>query len=177
MVDDKNDVFNQNKSIVHDKNSNLPDSFRKNIENDELALETPESALEKWRTNRIKRKAAIKIANTYFDEKRKVAEQQIKQAAHLKNEETIVEANRYLKELDQRQIKYLTEFGMKNVEMRSEAMIRLQEQRAKLIRTVNEKDIDDQMKNQVIEGITKLHNEFFKKLSKELEELETESKD
>ena len=121
MKDDKKDWEHVNSLIKQREKGNLPALDGKFVP---LVTDTPEGIIERFRAKQIERKAGLKMLRTYYDEKVKVVEEQIRQAAHLKKKEALVEAYRFLKELDRRQVEYFGEFGLKNKEQIGRASCR-----------------------------------------------------
>lgn len=140
------------------------------------AMFTPEGILANFKKKQIERKVGIQLLRTFYEQQLDVVENQLKQGAHLKNKETLVEARKFLYELDRRQVEYFADFGLKNNDLRNQTMLKLGDQTSQVLKDLQEKDYPEEIRTEITKGVMKLHRDFFLKLTNELEEMEQKAK-
>lgn len=134
----------------------------------------PESVIAGFKGKKIAKQAGLKNLQDYYKAQGEVFKEMMRQKQHTGKEEIAVEAGRFLLELNERHLGYITEFGLVNIADRQKAMLQLNEQSSEMLKKVEKQDIPEPMKDQTVAGIWKLHNDFFNKLVQEIAELEAQ---
>jgi len=80
------------------------------------------------------------------------------------------EAQQFITDLDQEYLDFLSEIGLKNVEIRQKAIVKLNDQTASMLAELKEKTDSEEwpevLANESVTAILRAHSNFFKKLIK-----------
>jgi uncharacterized protein YutE (UPF0331/DUF86 family) len=145
--------------IVEANNSN-------SIRVPELAV--PEGILSQFKSNQIKRKAALTALQTHYDSQIDVLAHTLSKAAQVEKSRADVTASQFMKELDSKYLEVLAQLGMRNKDTRERALIELTDQTTARLLEVEQKNWPQHFKDTVISDLMALHKRYIDEIVAEL---------
>ena len=165
-MSENNDKWDLVEGVIAGK-ENPQNTIAKSLTIDENMSESAEGLIEKFKSNRIKRKAAVNSLKLLYDAHLDIAKQQVTKAVEIKSAEIEKEAERYLQEINRQHLDSLRQIGFANVESRNDGLIQLSRMTSKKLKIVMEEDFPPIIRDQTIEAIMELQKRHLEKLMKE----------
>ena len=113
----------------------------------------------------------------YYTAQLEVAKHTFEQAARAKKADTEIVTRKFLDELNERYIIHMTQLGLRNVAIRNEALIKLNDQTSATIKEIQESDWPEPLRKKAMDGAMQNYERFFKKVLEEIGEETEEKKD
>jgi hypothetical protein len=130
-------------------------------------IKEPDGVVARYKAHAIERKAGVDLLRAWYGAQLEVAKKQLKVAVELKSKEVEMEAERFLMDLDKRQLQYLMQLEFANTEERIVALEKLGDATSRAMEKISSKDWPPKMVDDTIQGIIDLRQRFFDKIMKE----------
>jgi hypothetical protein len=131
-------------------------------------LPEPLTIIGRFRANQINRKLAVAQLSEYYDARMDLIRHQLKEAVRAGKAQATEAGDRYLMELNRSHLGFLAELGLKNVDRRQEILIELNERTAQRLADITSRDWPDFLKDQAVDEITLMNQDFAQRLRHEL---------
>ena len=140
-------------------------------------LREPEGIIASFQAKKLKKTAALHAMSHYYTAQLEVAKHTFEQAARAKKADTEIVTRKFLDGLNERYIIHMTKLGLRNVEIRNEALIKLTNQTSATIKEIQESDWPEPLRKKALDGAMQNHERFFQKVLEEIGEETEENKD
>jgi hypothetical protein len=147
-----------------------------------LANKRPMAAIEEYTANArkekldfigrfklggIERKAALEKIQSMYDAQLEATKHSLKRALEVEKERVDLIAKKYIYEITEEYLRDMSAFGIQNYQARVETLFKLNEETARLLKTAQDQDIPERLREKTLDAILAKHEEFFKKLTTE----------
>lgn len=130
--------------------------------------QTVGGVLQRLKEGKIVRQAALQELEVITTARLNVLTHQLQEAAKVKKTEATVTADRFLKELDLQFQEVVQALGIRNEAIRRETMKKLNDETARDLEEIINKDWPDFMKNETIDAINRRWHQFLGNLMKDV---------
>ncbi len=115
--------------------------------------ETPDGLVAQYQQKRLSRKATVQALKLRYESELDALQHRLNKACQIEKARADVMADEYLKELDAKHLKVLSDLGLRNKETREAALLRLTESTVERLKEVQNKDWPPSLIDETIQEI------------------------
>ena len=121
----------------------------------------------RFKRNAIDRNAALEALRSMHEAHLDATKHTLKRAIEVEKARVDIIADKYIFHIDQEFLRNMAEMGVKNIESRTETLLKFNETIARLLQQAQAQDVPSAIRDSTIENILKKHREFVDKLWQE----------
>jgi hypothetical protein len=132
------------------------------------AVEKPDGFIANYKANKIEREAAIDHLKVWYQSQLEVAKHQLHEVVRVRKAQASIQAEQFLRSLDQQHLEYLADLGLRNMTTRQRMLLELGDQTSSILAEVVDRDWPPEMMEQTVMSIIELRQRHFDKIMQEL---------
>lgn len=137
---------------------------------DSSATVQPDGVIASFKANSITRKAALNYLSVYYEKQLEAARHHLTEVVRVRKAESTAVAEQLLASINSQQMQFLVEVGLRNEDVRSRAMVQLNDMISRTLREIQEADWPEALRQQAINGILDRQKKVFERLMTDLGE-------
>ncbi len=129
---------------------------------------SPEGFIANYKANKITRTAVLEHLKVFHASQLEAAKHHLIEAVRVRKADSTATADQFLQLINARQLQFLTDIGLRDNQLRAEAVRKLQAQTAEQLKQTMAQDWPEALRENAINGIVELNRRFFQRLMTEL---------
>jgi hypothetical protein len=121
-----------------------------------------------YKANKITRAAVLEHLKAFHAAQLDAAKHHLSEAVRVRKADSTATAEQFLQLINARQVQFLTDIGLRDMQARGEALMKLQTQTSELLKQAMGQDWPDTLRDKAVAGILELNSRFMDRLMTEL---------